>query len=184
MSPTQYANNKKRNKIPYFEITKFCHEHEITINWILLGKSSMKLIEREEEVYKIRLLDKINASCGGGGFCEEEAEAKYIYIDKSSAAKLGILNSKDIEAIHATGDSMSPTIKEDSTVLIDKTKNLLGSSGVYVVNTISGLFIKRLSLNPNEGVDLVSDNKMYDTITMPIDEVTIIGKVVGSLEKI
>jgi len=184
MSPTQYANNKIRNKIPYFEITKFCHKHEITINWILLGESSMKLIQREEELYKIRLIEKINASCGGGGFCDEDAEAKYIYIDKNSATKLGILNSKDIEAIRAVGDSMFPTIKEDSTVLLDKTKNMLNSSGVYVVNTISGLFIKRLALNPNGGVDLISDNKIYDTITMPIDEVTIIGKVVGSLERL
>jgi len=184
MSPTQYANNKKRNKIPYFEITKFCHKHEITINWILLGESSMKLIEREEELYKIRLIERINASCGGGGFCDEEAEAKYIYIDKNSAAKLGIINSKDVEAIRAVGDSMTPTIKEDSTVLVDRTKNMLNSSGIYVVNTVSGLFIKRLSMNPNGGVDLISDNKVYDTITMPTEEVTIIGKVVGSLEKI
>ncbi len=184
MSPTQYANNKKRNKIPYFEITKFCHKHEITINWVLLGESSMKLIQREEELYKIRLIERINASCGGGGFCDEEAQSKYIYIDKTSATKLGIINSKDIEAIHAVGDSMFPTIKEDSTVLVDKTKNALNSSGVYVVNTVSGLFIKRLSLNPNGGIDLISDNKIYDTITMPIDEVTIVGKVVGSLEKI
>lgn len=184
MSPTQYANNKKRNKIPYLEITRFCHKHEITINWILLGESSMKLIQREEELYKIRLIERINASCGGGGFCDEDAEARYIYIDKTSAAKLGIFNSKDIEAIHAIGDSMSPTIKEDSTILVDRAKNILNSSGVYVVNTVSGLFIKRLALNPNGGVDLISDNKIYDTITMPVDEVAIIGKVVGSLERI
>lgn len=184
MSPTQYANNKKRNKIPYLEITRFCHKHEITINWILLGESSMKLIQREEELYKIRLIERINASCGGGGFCDEDAEARYIYIDKTSAAKLGIFNSKDIEAIHAVGDSMSPTIKEDSTILVDRAKNILNSSGVYVVNTVSGLFIKRLALNPNGGVDLISDNKIYDTITMPVDEVAIIGKVVGSLERI
>ena len=24
LSPTQFANNKKRNKIPYFEIARFC----------------------------------------------------------------------------------------------------------------------------------------------------------------
>jgi phage repressor protein C with HTH and peptisase S24 domain len=184
MSPTQYANNKKRNKIPYFEITNFCHKYEITINWILLGESSMKLIQREEEIYKIRLIDKINASCGGGGFCDEEAEKKYIYLDKNSANKLGIINSENVEAIRAVGDSMVPTIKEESTVLVDRTKNMLTSSGVYVVNTVSGLFIKRMALNPNGGVDLISDNKNYETITMPIDEVTIIGKVIGSLEKL
>lgn len=184
LSPTQFANNKKRNKIPYFEIARFCDKHEITINWILLGKSSMRLIEREEDIYKIRLTENINASCGGGGFCEEEAEIKYIYIDKHSIEKLGITNVNNIEAIHAVGDSMYPTIKEDSTVLIDKTVNVLKPGGVYAVNTISGLFIKRLAINPNGGIDLISDNKLYDTITMSAEEMTIVGKVVGSLEKI
>ena len=184
LSPTQFANNKKRNKIPYFEIARFCDKHQITINWILLGKSNMKLIEREENIYKIRLTENINASCGGGGFCEEEVEIKYIYIDKHSIEKLGITNVNNIEAIHTVGESMYPTVKEDSTVLIDKTVNTLKSGGVYAVNTISGLFIKRLAINPNGGIDLISDNKLYDTVTMPSEEMTIVGKVVGSLEKI
>lgn len=184
MSPTQYANNKKRNKIPYYEITKFCHKYEITINWILLGESSMKLIEREEDLCKIHSIQAVNGSCGGGGFCEEEMENEYIYIDKKTANRLGITKTENIEAINAVGDSMFPTIGENSTVLVDRTKTILDSSGIYVVSTVSGLFIKRLSINPNGGVDLISDNKNYDTITMPIDEVRIIGKAVGSLGKI
>ena len=51
---------------------------------------------------------------------------------------------------------------------------------MYVINTVSGLFIKRLSINPNGGVVLISDNKIYDTITMPAEEVTIVCKVVSS----
>lgn len=184
MSPTQYSNRKTRNKIPYVEIAFFCDKHGITINWVLLGKSSMKLIEREEKVFKIRVIDKINASCGGGNFDDEEGEPSYIYIDKESAKRLGVINAENFDAINVIGDSMIPTIKEDSIVLIDRTKNTLDGSGIYVVNTVSGLFVKRLSLHPNGSVDLISDNKNYPTMSMLSEEVIIMGKVVGSLDKI
>ena len=59
-SSTQYANNKKRNKIPYEDIAIFCNKYEITINWVLLGKSSISLIQKEEELYKIGFLEKVN----------------------------------------------------------------------------------------------------------------------------
>jgi len=38
MSPTQYANNKKRNKIPYFEITKFCQSMRLQLIGYFLAK--------------------------------------------------------------------------------------------------------------------------------------------------
>ena len=184
LSSTQFANNKTRGKIPYPQIEEFCDKHEITMNWVLRGKSSMRLIDTEENKYKIRLIDKINASAGGGSYDDENIEYKYIYIDKTYAEKLGIQNTENFDAINVVGDSMEPTVRGDSIVLIDKTKNTLEGSGIYVVNTISGLFVKRLSLNPNGNIELISDNKNYPVMSMIASEVTIIGKVVGSLDKI
>ena len=63
LSPTQFSNYKKRNNIPFKKIVDFCDKYEITINWILLGKSSIELIEREEKVYHIRIIEKLNKSC-------------------------------------------------------------------------------------------------------------------------
>ena len=60
LSATQFSNYKKRNKIPFAQIALFCEEYEITINWVLFGQSSMKLIEKEEEIYKVRIVEKIN----------------------------------------------------------------------------------------------------------------------------
>lgn len=183
-TPSQYANNKKRNKIPYQQIVMFCDENEITINWVLLGKSSMKLIETEEGLYKIRLIEKINASCGGGGFDDEEVGFSYIFINKKYAKTLGITNSKNIEAINVVGDSMIPTIQDNSIIFIDRLKNTYENNGVYVLNTINGLFVKRLLINDAGDVELISDNKSYSNIPMKLDDVEIIGKVIGSLDKV
>ena len=183
LSNTQYANNKKRNKIPYEEIALFCDRHGITINWILFAHSSMNLIEREEDVYKIRLIDKINASCGGGNFDDENATFEYIYIDKSFVNKQGIYNSNSLEAINVVGDSMSPTIEDNSIIVLDRSKSTLQKSAIYVVRTIQGLFVKRLILNSKGNIDLLSDNPEYPIISMLPEEITIMGEVIGILNQ-
>lgn len=183
LSPTQYANNKARNKIPYEEISIFCDKHQITINWVLFGRSSIDLIRREEEVYKIRVIENINASCGGGGYDNDNAKKRYIAVDMLYAQKLGIVNSKNIEALKVIGDSMIPTIKENSVILLDRDKNKMIENEVFVVNTNDGLFVKRLRLNGKYEIDLISDNDIYTKVSMKISEVKIIGRVIGSLEK-
>jgi SOS-response transcriptional repressor LexA len=184
LTPTQYANAKKRNSIPYKEIALFCDEHAITINWVLLGNSSMKLIENEENIYKIRLIEKINASCGGGGYCDEEAECKSIYIDRETADQIGVIQLENYDAINVIGDSMIPTIEDKSIVLVDRTKQTLEGSGVYIVNTTAGLFVKRLHKSPNGEIELISDNRAYPAVTMLEEEMSIVGRVVGSLDNL
>ena len=182
MSPSQYANHKKRNAIPYRNVSDFCAKHSITINWVLYQQSTQKLQENEEEIFKIKMLKQMNVSAGGGAFNDEE-DIEYIHIDKYSAKHLGINSVKNIEAINFFGDSMNPTLKENSIIIIDRNQTNLSNSGIFVVNTVSGLFVKRLAINPNGGIDLISDNKNYPVVTM-WDEIYIVGKVVGALEKI
>ena len=184
ISPSNYANIKKRGRIPYAEISKFCHINGITINWVLYGGNSKRLVENEEKIYKIRLLENMNVSAGGGAYCEEEPEENYLYIDKASAERIGITNIDNIEAVRVVGDSMQPTLSENSTILVDRTKIELGSGGIYVVNTSSGVFVKRLAVNPKGGIDLISDNKAYGTVTVPFEEIVIVGKVVGTVGRV
>lgn len=183
LTPTQYANNKKRNKIPYEGIVHLCDRYAITINWVILGRSSMQLIQREETVYKIRFIENVNASCGGGGYCDEQLTQAEIYIDKEDANKIGIFKPENFDAISVVGDSMAPTIEDRSTVLVDTTtKSLTGGSGIYVLNTSSGVFVKRVHKTPNGNIELLSDNKNYPSIGIDIEEITIVGRVVAALD--
>ncbi len=183
LTPTNFANMKKRNSIPYEELALFCGKNKVSLNWVLLNQNGRMIADYEEEVWNIRYIDRINPSCGGGAYDDENPKIKYLRINKEAAQSIGITNPKNVEAITITGDSMYPTIKENATVLIDRTKSQFEEGGIFVINTNNGLFVKRLSLNPNGGVDLISDNKIYSTTTMLAEEVIIIGKVVASLEK-
>jgi len=178
LSQTQYANNKKRNSIPYEEIVNFCDRYSITINWVILGSSGMQLIEREEDVYKISYIENVNASCWGGGYYDERPQSQEIYIDK----KTGVLNPENFDAISIIGDSMRPIIEDRSIVLVDTSKKTLDGNGIYILNTTTGLFVKRIHKNPNGNIELISDNKLYPSTTMFTEEINIIDRVVASLE--
>ena len=181
ISPTNFANLKNRNSIPYEEIIYFSAKYKVSTNWIFLNQQCSSLVEEEEKYYSLKVIDRINASCGGGAFEEDNIEFSYIKLNKETLEKLGYSNSNGLEAIKVVGDSMYPTLKDKELILIDKNKNKYNSSSVFLVNTTNGLFVKRLKTNGDK-IDLISDNKEYSNLTLCVDEVTILGKVLGVLE--
>ena len=181
ISPTNFANLKNRNSIPYEEIIYFSAKYKVSTNWIFLNQQCSSLVEEEEKYYSLKVIDRINASCGGGAFEEDNIEFSYIKLNKETLEKLGYSNSNGLEAIKVVGDSMYPTLKDKELILIDKNKNNYNSNSVFLVNTTNGLFVKRLKIHGDK-IDLISDNKEYSNLTLCADEVTILGKVLGVLE--
>ena len=185
ISPTNFANLKSSNRIPFEEIAYFAAKHSVSVNWILFNQKISSMVEEEEKYYSLKVIDRINAYCGGGGFEDDNIDFSYIKLNKETLEKLGYSNSNGLEAIKVVGDSMYPTLKDKELILIDKNKNKnknkYNSSSVFLVNTTNGLFVKRLKINGDK-IDLISDNKEYSNLTLCVDEVTILGKVLGVLK--
>jgi len=184
MSSSQLSNFKSRNSIPYDKIAEYCARNRININWVLYGQSVEMLNSEVESVYRIKLIEGVHSSAGGGAFNDESAEVAHLVVDPIFVDSLNITSRENIEAIRVVGDSMEDTISEGSIILIDRGRSNLTSGGIFVLNTQGGVIVKRISLNPNGHIDLISDNKIYPVQTVAPDEVTVIGKVVGALEKI
>lgn len=181
ISPTNFANLKNRNSIPYKEIIYFSAKYKVSTNWIFFGQQCCSLVEEEEKYYSLKVIDKINASCGGGSFEDSNIEYSYVKLHKQTLEKLGYGSANALEAIRVVGDSMLPTLKDKDLILIDRSKNKYNTSGLFLVNTIDdGLFVKRLKTNGDK-IDLISDNKEYSNLTLCVDEVHILGKVLGVL---
>lgn len=81
------------------------------------------------------------------------------------------------------GDSMSPTIKPDGTVLIELNPDYLGE-GIYLIRQGSELILKRLQKVTSDVVRIISDNHhIYppvdlDISTLPESEFAILGRYV------
>jgi len=184
MSPANYSNMKQKNRLPLEAIVTYCAKQRININWVLFEQSSKMLEEKTEAVFKIRFLENINGSAGAGAFNDDNDDFTFLSIDPIYKELLGIKETDKIEAIRIIGDSMEDTLSEGSIILIDRNKTELVNGGVFVINTTGGVLVKRISINPSGGIDLISDNKSYPVTTMPAEEIIVIGKVIGALEKI
>jgi len=170
LTPENLSILKKRNKIPYEEIAYFCAKRKISINWLLFDQNEEEISKETQKFSKIRYFKDINASAGGGAVNFDE-NYEIIYIDKK-------IIDKDLDAINVIGDSMEPTIKDGSIIFIDrKNKNII-NGGIFVVNTLGGVFVKRVRINSSGDIELISDNKIYEKEILKKDEIEIIGKVV------
>ncbi len=170
ITPENLAMLKKRNKIPYEEIAYFCAKRKISINWLLFDQEIEDISQNTSKFSIIRYFKDINASAGGGAINFDE-NYETVYIDKR-------LIDKNLDAIHVIGDSMEPTIKEGSIIFIDRNDKNIQNGGIFVINTPSGVFVKRLNLKTSGEIEIISDNRLYPPQSAKADEIEIIGKVV------
>ncbi|MCE4623399.1 MAG: hypothetical protein F7B11_01445 [Caldisphaeraceae archaeon] len=184
MSSTQFSNAKARNSIPYEKIAEFCAIKKINMNWVLFGQNIGMLKDEYEEYCRIKMPDSIKAGAGGGAFNEESDDYTYLTIDPIYRDMLGIQRTDEIEAIRVIGNSMEDTLAEGSIILVNRKKTEPVDGSIFVVNTPGGVFVKRIGINPAGGIDLKSDNKDFETVTIHADELSVIGRVIGALEKI
>ena len=189
ISQATFATMKKRGAVPYKELMEFCARRKLSINWLFFDQSAGMLVEETEKFFRVKYFSSVRASAGGGaeGFGEE---FETITIDRKLVKSFfpneneDEINSKEIDAINVDGESMEPTIKNGSIVFVDKTKREIRKDGIFVVSTPGGLFIKRLNRKVDGTIELISDNELYSPEVLSPDEVTIVGKVVGGVERL
>jgi DNA-binding Xre family transcriptional regulator len=179
ISQVNFATMKKRNKIPYAELLDFCALKSISINWLLYGQSPESLIESTNRFYMIKYFNDVDASAGGGADTFNE-ELEELEIPEQFVFLLGGNRElKNIEAINVSGDSMEPTFSYNDIVFINRSKIDINRGGIFTIRTEAGLFIKRVHKRLDGKVDIISDNKVYDTQTLDECEIEVIGRVVS-----
>ncbi|MBD3790227.1 MAG: LexA family transcriptional regulator [Campylobacterales bacterium] len=184
MSKESLSHLKKKNGIPYEQISKFCASRKISINWVLYDQMPRSLEEETEKYTRIKHFTRINASAGGGGFNDDE-EYEYLSIDKKlldSLYKSNNANPDAIAALNVMGDSMEPTLLDREVILFDKENLDVSKGGIFIVSTNAGLFVKRVALKTDGALELISDNKSYNSeliITEEMQSIRLLGRVVG-----
>lgn len=189
LSKESLAQHKKNNTIPYREISYFCANKKISINWVLFEQLPKELEEQTVKYTKIKYYANVNASAGGGAVNFEE-DYELIAVDSvflNSLVKSNNIASKHIIAINVIGDSMSPTLNDRDIILCDTTKFEINKGGVFVVLGSGGLFVKRVSLMIDGKIELISDNKNYTSQIMDysdLEQFKIFGKVIGKVGEV
>src|SRR5574344_1733918 len=177
---------KKKNYVQYEEIEKFCAIRKISINWVLFDQLPKSLEEQTEKYSRIKYFNEINASDGGGGFNYDE-NFEYLNIDKkivNSLYKSNNSNTEYIIALNVIGDSMEPTLLNKEVIVFEKNNTDISKGGIFIISTNIGLLVKRVSLKLDGSIEIISDNKNYNSEIIQkseLDTIQILGKVVGKV---
>lgn len=174
IAPAQYSNNKKRGNIPFGKISEYCGRKMVSINWVLFEQGAKMLYADTSKVLKIHSLNEINSK-------DDPEDPQHFSLDRGYANMVGIKEGDEIGALSVMGDSMEPTFKDNSILLVDKTKIDISHGGIFALNINGGVFVRRVSLSLSGEVSLISDNKHYSTENIPASEVVIVGKIIGCL---
>jgi phage repressor protein C with HTH and peptisase S24 domain len=186
ISKESLSHFKKRNSVPLEQIVYFCAKRKISINWILFAQEPKSLEEDTNRYVRVRYFSKINAGAGGGAINEEE-EYEFLHLDKKLLDTLYTtqsVNPADIAALNVIGDSMEPTLQNKEVVIFDTKQTEIKKGGIFIVATNAGLFVKRITQRVDGSIELISDNKNYNSEILSEDELTntkIVGRVIGKL---
>ena len=112
---------------------------------------------RKANTVQIPLRD-VYASAGPGAENDDERPSRFLAFDPFFVEAWGIPPER-VEAIIARGDSMEPTIMNQSVVLLDRGDRQLRERRVFAFRTADGLRLKRFQRAVDGAVLLVSDNQ-------------------------
>lgn len=105
---------------------------------------------------------EVSASAGAGALVEVEQQTKSISFEPQWLSKEIGVNPKDVFLMLVDGDSMYPTLKSESMIMVDRQLNSM-SDGIYVLRHENSLLVKRLQMLPGGIIKVKSDNNMYET---------------------
>lgn len=176
-----FATMKKRNSIPFQELLEFCAIKKISANWLFFDQAVDMLKAETDKFFQIKYFADIRASAGGGAEVFGE-DYEMLDMDKNIIHNMVGRGSTNLDAINVDGESMEPTLKDGSIVFIDREQTNINKDGIFIASTTAGLFIKRIRQRADGMIELISDNKSYSPEVLTPDEVSIVGKVVGSIE--
>jgi phage repressor protein C with HTH and peptisase S24 domain len=185
MSKAQFSNMQRKEIVPYKNIVAYCGQKKINLNWIFFDQDIETIAESSNRLMRIKYYPNIYASCGGGAFNEEEEKdegSEFIYLDREIVNSFSMIsdNPSRYEAIRIVGDSMEPTIKDGGIAIIDRERtNIKGD--ICAVVTTGGVFVKKIVLSTKGMIDLISHNPLYPKETFNVDEVRVLGRVVGAV---
>lgn len=142
----------------------------------------LTLSNLEEDFADIPVRGDVFASMGSGITVYNEEKTGVYRISRELARDLGV-KIPNTEMIVARGDSMSPTIEDGDSLLVDLSKREIYDGKLYCVRINGQLYAKRLQLIPPTKIKVISDNKdKYDPFYVDsMDELTYDFCIIGEI---
>lgn len=153
------------------------------ISYIVTGKAIEKPKSDFEDEFDLVNVYDVKISAGHGSLCSGDAEpVSRLAFRKDWLHKQG-LYAKDLLIVCATGDSMIPTIQDKEKLLVNAADKELTDGFIYVIRNQDNYWVKRIQIQFDGSLLLISDNKLYPPMQLDLSDTTdieIIGRWVPS----
>lgn len=139
--------------------------------------------DSNDEEYEDVLVYDVLASAGVGSVIFEENISCRLKFPTWWFAERRLSPAKVI-GLYTKGDSMEPTIPDNSLLLLDRSQTHISDGKIYVVRADDELYVKRIKRIIGGGIELISDNPHYKTRELTKDRLSnqgffeVIGQVV------
>lgn len=177
-------------------VEKIAQAANVSPVWLAFGMGEKKLgiggISESQENYKttqdFALVPRYNvqASAGPGADVHSEQIVDFLAFKRTWLRELD-LQENCLALITARGDSMLPTIKDESLLLVDTREGLPLREGIYVLRMDGVLLAKRLQRLLDGAILIKSDNSVYQEIKAEKEQIqllNIVGRVVWTGSKL
>lgn len=135
-------------------------------------------VSASDDTIEIASLD-LSYSMGPGTELESYIEEEPIRFDPTFLRRVTRAPMNRLKLARGVGDSMFPTLLSGDLVMIDTTQNRLTQSDrVYAVSLHGAAAIKRLRLEKDHRILVVSDNPHVENYVIDEDDVIVHGRVV------
>ena len=178
---TDVLNEKQRP--PFDIVEKILEIFSVDANWLITGKKNNSIEGNafNEEFVLVPFYDvEISAGFGRSNSDTHEPTSHFAY--RKEWLKQKRLYIDNLISTSISGDSMEPTIPDSSVILIDTSRHQPRDGHIYVLRNGDTYWIKRLQIQPDGKLVLISDNSFYPPMTLDLkkdSDVEIIGQVVN-----
>jgi len=121
-----------------------------------------------EDGIVIPLLENAVSAGYGSGVDDNDTPVRYIQVPHH------LSKYPHLAGLPVKGDSMEPTLHDGDLVVCDG--GGWDGDGIYVLKTHDTSYVKRVQMT-SQGYEVISDNRMYKSITERAESLTIVGKV-------
>ena len=170
-------------------LVAIAHALGVSVESLVFGEASVRddneTPHKPEIGVEFNLIPRydVEASGGHGRFVERESEIGKLAFRTDWLRQKG-LDPNDLVVIRIVGDSMSPTIRDGSLLLVNADEGRSVRDGIYVLRLDGELIAKRIQKDVVKGgLYIKSDNPAYSEQYIPADEIErlyIVGRVIWS----
>lgn len=135
---------------------------EVPLTWLVGGQE----IAPDSTTASYSYVPKMNieVSAGHGSHNGEEHEKESLAFREDWLRSKG-LKSKNLALVSVRGDSMEPTLPDLSILLVNTLETKPGD-GIYILLIEDQLYAKRLQVELDGSINIISDNPAYKTLTI------------------